>query len=289
MSSETKDVSSKYEKTGTNEVTITINMEAAAFERELIKSYNVNKSKVNIPGFRKGKISRPMVEKVLGKGFLAEDAVNRMLPALYREAVREHGLEPVSRPDADIAFADNERGAEITVVITVKPEVSVSSYLGLKYEKPDSEVSDDEVNAEINKDREKNARIITVTDRPLQNGDTAEIDFEGFVNDVPFEGGKAENHKLVIGSNSFIDTFEEQLIGMEIGGERDITVTFPEKYHSEELSGKESVFKITTTISRRTFRTLRRTVNTLTTLRLNLPKGKSEAPKPKPRTASSTP
>jgi trigger factor len=238
------ELNSKAEKTGVNEMTITINIDAETFEQELQKSYHANKGRVNIPGFRKGKITRATVEKILGAEYLVNDAVNRLLPPRYREAIEEHKLKPVSRPETDITYADGVKGAEIVITVTVEPEVRISNYLGLEYAKPETEATDEETAAEIGREREKNASIQTVNGRALKLRDLATIDFEGFVGGVPFEGGKSNNHKLEIGSKSFIDTFEEQLIGMEIGGEREVNVTFPEKYHAADLAGKESMFKV---------------------------------------------
>lgn len=199
---------------------------------------------ISVPGFRKGKAPRRVIEKMYGEGVFMEDAVNDLYPKAYNDAVDEAGIEPVDRADVEIVTLDKETGLVFKATVTVSPEVTMGEYKGVKAEKPVYIVTDEDVDAEIGRMRERGARIITVEDRPAKDGDEVTIDFEGFVDGEAFEGGKAEGHSLSLGSNSFIDTFEKQIEGHNIGDEFDVNVTFPEEYHAEELKGKPALFKV---------------------------------------------
>ncbi|MDR0957914.1 MAG: trigger factor, partial [Clostridiales bacterium] len=216
--------------------------EPSVFKHGLDHAYKTNKNKLNVPGFRKGKTPQKLAEKMFGD-LLNEDALNHIFPEIFEKAIGERQLHPVGRPSASIVRTD-DGGATVTVTVTLKPETSISDYKGIKYRKSEVSVSDEEVDREINRTREKNARETEITDRPIQDGDVAVLDFEGFVDGVAFEGGKSEDFRLVIGSKTFIDTFEEQLIGLNAGDEKDVNVNFPENYHKDDLSGKPAVFKV---------------------------------------------
>ena len=237
-------MSLQVEKLEKNMAKLTIEASAEEFEAAIEKAYQKNKSKMNIQGFRKGKAPRKIIEKMYGAGVFYEEAANVIIPDAYAKAVDECDLEIVSQPSVDVVQVEAGKPFIFTAEVAVKPEVKLGDYKGIEVEKTDVEVSDDDVNAEIDRVREQNARTITVEDRAVQDKDTAVIDFEGFVDGVAFEGGKGENYPLTIGSHSFIPGFEEQLIGMEANEEKDINVTFPEDYHSEDLKGKEVVFKV---------------------------------------------
>ena len=206
--------------------------------------YLKEKSKISLPGFRKGKVPRQMIEKMYGAAIFYEDAANRLIQENYGPAVDESGVDVVSRPTIDITQIEKGQPFIFTAEVAVKPEVKLGKYMGVTVTKIDTSVSDEEVDAAVEEERNHNARTVTVQDRAIQDGDTAVIDFEGFVDGVAFEGGKAENHSLVIGSHSFIDTFEEQLIGKNTGDETEVNVTFPEEYQAEELAGKPALFKV---------------------------------------------
>lgn len=224
---------------------LTIEASAEEFEAAIEKAYQKNKSKMNIQGFRKGKAPRKIIEKMYGAGVFYEEAANVIIPDAYAKAVDECDLEIVSQPSVDVVQVEAGKPFIFTAEVAVKPEVKLGDYKGIEVEKTDVEVSDDDVNAEIDRVREQNARTITVEDRAVQDKDTAVIDFEGFVDGVAFEGGKGEDYPLTIGSHSFIDNFEEQLIGKNIGEEAEVNVTFPEDYHVEDLKGKPATFKVT--------------------------------------------
>jgi trigger factor len=230
-------------KIDTNKYELEISVDKDKFEAAVAKAYKKNANKVNVPGFRKGKATRQIVEKYYGEGVFYEDAVNLIYPEEYESAVKEIGIEPVDRADIEIVTVGKD-GLVFKATVTVKPEVEVGEYKGLKAVKKIYTVTDAEVEHELLHVRERNARIITIEDRPAQNGDIAVIDFEGFVDGVAFKGGKAENHELELGSGSFIPGFEEQVVGHSAGDEFDVNVTFPEEYQSEELAGKAAVFKI---------------------------------------------
>ena len=227
---------------GANQKEIEIFIDHETFEAECEKAYRKNVSKFAIPGFRKGKAPRKMIERMYGVGAFYEDAINAILPTAYPEAVKESGLDVVSAPDIDIKAID-ETGVVITAKVFVKPTVTVTEYKGLTATKDAVEITDEAVDAEIESVRKRNARTIDITDRAVENGDNVIFDFDGYVDGVAFEGGKAENHDLLIGSGNFIPGFEDQIIGKNIGENFDVVVTFPEDYHAAELAGKEAVFK----------------------------------------------
>ena len=227
-----------------NMAKLTIEVPAEELEKALQASYLKQKNQISLPGFRKGKVPRNMIEKMYGPEIFFEDAANQLIRENYGDAADESGIEIVSRPVIDITQIEKGKPFIFTAEVAVKPEVTLGKYKGVTVTKIDVTVTDEEVDAAVEKERNNNARTITVEDRPIQDGDTAVIDFEGFVDGEPFEGGKGENHSLEIGSHSFIDTFEEQLIGKNSGDEAEINVTFPEEYHAEDLAGKPAVFKV---------------------------------------------
>ncbi len=233
----------KSEDLGKNSFKLTIEVEAEKFADAYNQAYQKNKNKIQLQGFRKGKAPLALIEKVYGPSVFYEDAADIAINDTYAEAAEQSGLEIVSRPEIDLVKI--EKGSEFiyTAVVAVKPEVKLGTYKGVEVEKHEAEVTDAEVDAEIEKYRDQNARSITIEDQPVQDKDIIKLDYEGSVDGVPFEGGKAENAELVIGSHTFIDNFEEQLIGMNIGDEKEINVTFPEQYHAENLKGKAAVFK----------------------------------------------
>lgn len=224
---------------------ITITVSAEAFEEAMVKSYNKNKKNISIQGFRKGKAPRKMVEKLYGPEVFYEDAANFAIPDAYEEAAKESGLEIVSRPEIDVVDIGKGKEFVFTATVAVKPEVTLGEYKGIEVEKKVVKVMAADVNAEIDKVREQNSRMITVDNRGIKKDDTAVIDFEGFVDGEPFQGGKGEDYPLVIGSHSFIDTFEDQLVGKKTGDEVEVNVTFPEEYHEASLKGKPALFKVT--------------------------------------------
>ncbi len=226
-----------------NMVKLIITVEAAEFEKAIEKAYQKNKNKISIQGFRKGKAPRSIIEKMYGKGVFFEDAANEVIPEAYSAAAKESGLDIVSRPGIDIVEIESGKDFVFSAEVAVKPEVTVENYKGIEVDKVPTEVTDADVDAEILRVREQNSRLVSVDGRPVESGDTAIIDYEGSVNGIPFEGGKDENHELVIGSHSFIDGFEDQIIGHNIGDEFDVNVTFPAEYHEKSLSGKAAVFK----------------------------------------------
>lgn len=228
-----------------NMAKLTIEVDAAEVEKAIQKAYNKQKSKISVPGFRKGKVPRALVEKMYGVEIFYEDAVNEMIPQAYADAAEESGLEIVSRPEIEVVQIEKGKNFIFTAEVAVKPEVELGEYKGVKVEKKDVEVTDEEVQSEIDRTRDQNSRMVSVEDRAVQDGDITTIDFEGFVDGVAFEGGKGENYPLTIGSHTFIDTFEEQLIGKNIGEETEVNVTFPEEYQAEELKGKAATFKVT--------------------------------------------
>lgn len=224
---------------------LTIEVSAEEFETALDKAYKKNKNKISLPGFRKGKAPRAMIEKMYGAGVFYEDAANDLIPGAYESAAKESELEIVAQPSIDVTQIEKGKPFIFTATVAVKPEVTLGEYKGIEVEEKTAEVTDEELQAEIDKVRESNSRMITVDDRAVQDGDITTIDFEGFVDGEPFEGGKGEDYPLTIGSHSFIDNFEEQLIGKNIGEETEVNVTFPEQYQAEELQGKPAVFKVT--------------------------------------------
>lgn len=238
-------MSLQVEKLEKNMAKLTIEVSAEEVEKAIERAYQKQKSKISVPGFRKGKVPRKMVEKMYGVGVFYEDAANDMIPTAYEAAAKESELEIVSQPKIDVVQLEAGKEFIFTAEVAVKPEVELGEYKGVEVAKSDVEVTDDEVMAEIDKEREQNSRIVAVEDRAVENGDMTVIDFEGFVDGVAFEGGKGTDYPLTIGSHSFIDTFEEQLIGKNIGEEVEVNVTFPEEYHAEELKGKPAMFKVT--------------------------------------------
>ena len=238
-------MSLQVEKLEKNMAKLTVEVPAEQFEKALTTAFNKNKSRFNIPGFRKGKAPQAMVEKMYGVEVLYEDAINEALDATYGDAVTESELDVVSRPEIDVVQVEKGKELIYTATVAVKPEVTLGEYKGIEVEKASAEVSDEDIEAELKKVQEQNSRLITVEDRAVEDGDQTVVDFEGFVDGTPFEGGKGEDYPLTIGSHSFIDTFEEQLIGKNIGEECEVNVTFPEEYHAKELTGKPAVFKVT--------------------------------------------
>ena len=238
-------MSLQVEKLEKNMAKLTVEVPAEQFEQALKTSYNKNKNKFNIPGFRRGKAPQAMVEKMYGAGVLYEDAVNEAIDSTYAQAMDESGLDIVSRPEISIEQVEKGKALIYTALVAVKPEVTLGEYKGIEVERAKPEVTDADVEAELKKAQEQNSRLVAVEDRPVQNGDETVIDFEGFVDGVPFEGGKAEDYPLTIGSHSFIDTFEEQLVGKNIGETVEVNVTFPAEYHAAELAGKPALFKVT--------------------------------------------
>ena len=227
-----------------NMAKLTIEVAAEEVEKAIQAAYMKEKNKISLPGFRKGKVPRKMIEKMYGAGVFYEDAANTLIQENYGAALDESGVDVVSRPTIEVVQIEAGKPFIFTAEIAVRPEVKLGKYLGVQVTKVDTSVSDEEVEEALEKERQKNSRTVTVTDRPIQNGDTAVIDFEGFVDGVAFEGGKGENHPLEIGSHTFIDTFEDQLVGKNTGDEVEVNVTFPEKYQAEELAGKPAVFKV---------------------------------------------
>ncbi len=227
-----------------NQVLLRVEVDEEMVKKGLDQAFNKVVKTVNVPGFRKGKVPRNVFESRFGVEALYNDAIDFILPEAYDQAVRETGIEPVDRPDVDIEQFGHDEPFIFTAKVTVKPEVTLGKYKGLKIEKKDFSVSDEKVAEDLEALRERHADIIVVEDGEVVDGDTAVIDFEGFLDDVAFQGGKGVNHSLVIGSGSFIPGFEEQVVGMKKDEERDINVTFPEAYHSEELAGKAVVFKV---------------------------------------------
>ncbi len=227
-----------------NMAKLTIEVPAEELEKAIEAAYQKQKSKISVPGFRKGKVPRKMIEKMYGAGIFFEDAANTLIQENYGPAVEESKVDVVSRPTIDVTQIESGKPFIFTAEVAVRPEVTLGKYLGVQVTKIDTTVTDEEVEAALEKEREKNSRTVTVTDRPVANGDTAVIDFEGFVDGVAFEGGKGENHPLEIGSHSFIDTFEDQLIGHNTGDDVDVNVTFPEQYQAAELAGKPALFKV---------------------------------------------
>ena len=238
-------MSLQVEKLEKNMAKLTVEVPAEQFEKALTTAFNKNKSRFNIPGFRKGKAPQAMVEKMYGVEVLYEDAINEALDATYGDAVTESKRDVVSRPEIDVVQVEKGKELIYTATVAVKPEVTLGEYKGIEVEKASAEVSDEDIEAELKKVQEQNSRLITVEDRAVEDGDQTVVDFEGFVDGTPFEGGKGEDYPLTIGSHSFIDTFEEQLIGKNIGEECEVNVTFPEEYHAKELAGKPAVFKVT--------------------------------------------
>ena len=241
---ETIKMSVQVEKLEKNMAKLTVEVPAEEVEKALQAAYMKEKNKISIPGFRKGKVPRAMIEKMYGAAVFYEEAANILIQDNYAAAMEESKEDIVSRPTIDIVQIESGKPFIFTAEVAVRPEVTLGKYKGVQVTKIDTTVTDEEVEAALEKEQQKNSRTVTVTDRPVANGDTAVIDFEGFVDGIAFEGGKGENHPLEIGSHSFIDTFEDQLVGHNAGDEVEVNVTFPEKYQAADLAGKPAVFKV---------------------------------------------
>ncbi|MDD6631394.1 MAG: trigger factor [Agathobacter sp.] len=237
-------MSVKVENLEHNMAKLTIEVSAEELEKALNTAYNKQKRQISVPGFRKGKVPRAMIEKMYGAEIFYEDAANELMQQTYPSAIDESGVDIVSRPTVDVVQIEKGKPFIYTAEVATRPEVTLGKYMGVTVTKIDTSVTEDEVEAELENQRNTNARTVTVTDRPVKEGDTAVIDFEGFVDGVAFAGGKGENHPLEIGSHSFIDTFEDQLVGKNVGDELDVNVTFPEQYQAADLAGKPAVFKV---------------------------------------------
>ena len=228
-----------------NMAKLTIEVPAEELEKALEKAYQKQKKNISVPGFRKGKVPRATVEKMYGPAVFYEDAVNSLVPEEYSKAAEESKLDIVSRPEINVEQIEKGKAFIFTATVAVKPEVTLGEYKGLEVAKADTTVTDEEVEAELKKEQEKNARTINVEDRPAADGDTVTLDFEGSVDGVPFDGGAGKDYPLTLGSHSFIPGFEEQLVGAALEEEKEVNVTFPEDYQAEELAGKAAVFKCT--------------------------------------------
>ena len=237
-------MSVQVENLDKNMVKLTIEVPAEELEKAIEAAYKKQKNQISVPGFRKGKVPRVMIEKMYGVGVFYEDAANTLMQQNYPSAVDESGVDIVSRPTVDVVQIEKGKPFIFTAEVAVKPEVTLGKYMGVTVTKIDTSVSEDEVNEALEQQRNNNARTISVTDRPVAVGDTAVLDFEGFVDGVAFEGGKGENHPLEIGSHTFIDTFEDQLVGKNAGDEVEVNVTFPEQYQAADLAGKPATFKV---------------------------------------------
>ena len=238
-------MSLQVEKLEQNMAKLTVEVAAEDVEKALQAAYLKQRKQINIPGFRKGKVPRQMIEKMYGPEVFYDEAVNSMIPDAYAKAYDESELDIVSQPKIDVVQIEKGKSFIFTAEVAIKPEVTLGDYKGLKVDKVSTRVTQKEVDEEIEKERERNARTIEVTDRAVQDKDEVTLDFEGFVDGVAFEGGKGEDYPLTIGSGAFIPGFEEQLIGAEIDKEVEVNVTFPDEYHSEELAGKDATFKCT--------------------------------------------
>lgn len=223
---------------------LTITVPAEEFTKAITSAYNKQKSKFSVPGFRKGKVPQAFIEKMYGAAIFYEDAANQLINEYYPKELENCEEEITSNPEIDITQIEKGKDFIFTATVAVKPEIKIGDYKGVEIEKIDTTVTDEDVMAEILKDQKENGRKIDVTDRAAQMDDEVTINFEGFVDDVAFEGGKGENYKLTLGSHSFIDTFEDQIVGKNIGDKFDVNVTFPEEYHVEDLKGKPAVFKV---------------------------------------------
>lgn len=228
-----------------NMVKLVIEASAEEFEAGLNAAYNKNKNKISVPGFRKGKAPRKMIEQLYGSQIFFEDAANEIIPDAYADAAKESGLDIVSQPKVSIEQLESGKPFIFAAEVAVRPEVELGEYKGVEVTKADVEVTDADVEEELKKVQDQNSRTVSVEDRAVKDGDMTVIDFEGFIDGEAFDGGKGENYPLTIGSHSFIDTFEEQMIGMNIGEEKELNVTFPEDYHAENLKGKPATFKVT--------------------------------------------
>ena len=238
-------MSLQVEKLENNTAKLTIEVPAEEFDKAIQTAYQKNKNKFNVPGFRKGKVPYAMVEKMYGAGVFYEEAANELIPDVYANAAAESELEIVARPEINVTQIEKGKPFVFEAEVTLKPEIKLGKYKGVKVEAMDTTVTDEDVAAELDKVKEQNARLVAADDKAVEDGDQTTIDFEGFVDGVAFEGGKGEDYPLTIGSHSFIDTFEEQLIGKKVGEEVEVNVTFPEQYQAKELAGKPAMFKVT--------------------------------------------
>lgn len=237
-------MSVQVEKLEKSMAKLTITVEAAKFDAAVDSAYQKNKGKIALPGFRKGKAPRAMIEKMYGTGVFFEDAANELIPEAYETAAKESELEIVAQPEIEVTQMDKGTDFIFTATVAIKPEVTLGDYKGIEVEKKEAEVSEEEITAEIDKAREANSRLITIEDRATEDGDTVIIDFDGYVDGKQFEGGYAEDYTLVLGSHSFIDNFEDQLVGKNLGEDVEVNVTFSEEYHVDELKGKPALFKV---------------------------------------------
>lgn len=245
LKEEVKQMSLQVEKLEKSMAKLTIEVSAEELDKAIDGAYQKNKGKISLPGFRKGKAPKAMIEKMYGKEMFYEDAANALIPEAYSKELEGNDLDIVSQPKIDVTQLEAGKPFIFTAEVALKPEVSLGKYKAIKIDKIDATVTDEEVEDAVNKERENNARTVTVEDRAVKDGDMTTIDFEGFVDGVAFEGGKGENYPLTIGSGSFIPGFEEQLVGAEIDKEVEVNVTFPEDYQAEDLKGKAAVFKCT--------------------------------------------
>ena len=237
-------MSAKWEKTEGNQGILTVEVDAETVDKSLDKAFKKVVKQINVPGFRKGKIPRPLFEKRFGVESLYQDALDMIVPGEYEKAIEETGIEPVDTPNIDVEQMEKGKPLIFKATVTVKPEVKLGEYKGLEVEKPDTEVTDEDVEEELKKLQERLAELVIKEDGEAEMGDTVVIDFEGFVDGEAFEGGSAENYSLELGSGNFIPGFEEQLAGVKTGDEKEIEVTFPEEYHASELAGKKATFKV---------------------------------------------
>lgn len=237
-------MSVQVEKLEKSMAKLTITVEAAKFDAAVDSAYQKNKGKIALPGFRKGKAPRAMIEKMYGTGVFYEDAANELIPEAYETAAKESELEIVAQPEIEVTQMEKGTDFIFTATVAIKPEVTLGDYKGIEVEKKEAEVSEEEITAEIDKAREANSRLITIEDRATEDGDTVIIDFDGYVDGKQFEGGYAEDYTLVLGSHSFIDNFEDQLVGKNLGEDVEVNVTFPEEYHVDEIKGKPALFKV---------------------------------------------
>lgn len=237
-------MSATYEKISGNKAKLSFTVPADQFEAAMQKAYLKNRGKINVPGFRRGKAPRKLIESMYGEGVFYEDAFQLIFPEMYDAAVKEYDLQVVDQPDVDVQEIGEGKDLTFTCEVFVRPDVTLGDYKGLTVEVTRQTVTDADIDARIEQDRQKVARVVDVEDRPLENGDTVNLNYLGTVDGVAFEGGTAENQTLTLGSGQFIPGFEEQMVGMNIGEEKDLNVTFPEQYHSEELAGKAAVFHV---------------------------------------------
>ena len=238
-------MSTNFEKISSNKVKLTFVVPAEDFDKALNQAYLKDRSKINVPGFRKGKAPRAVIERMYGEGVFYDDALDAIFPALYAEAIKEHNIDVVDRPQVDVQEIGAGKELKFTAEVFVRPDVTLGEYKNLTVEvEPKEVVTEDEIQARISQDQQKGARTIDVTDRGVDYTDTVNLDYAGSVDGVPFEGGTAQGQTLKIGSGAFIPGFEEQMVGMTVGEEKDLNVTFPEKYHAENLAGKNAVFHV---------------------------------------------